>query len=78
MKTLCNELGASMKLAVDGRFACSTIMNRKRFMMWIICEMLASLLLSVFKMKIFKCCSIGNKESKNHPIGNMDKKLVRK
>jgi hypothetical protein len=40
------------------------------FLLWIVCDMLADLLISVFIVEKENANSIGNKENKNQPIGN--------
>jgi hypothetical protein len=55
MKALRNKLGTFMLWKVDGIFACHIMNMHSRppgtFMMWIVCEMLADFLLSIFIMK---------------------------
>jgi hypothetical protein len=48
------------------------------FMIWIVCQMLTDLLLSVFLVEKCKCRPTGNKESKNQPIDDKNKKNFRK
>jgi hypothetical protein len=81
MKALSNGLGIFMMRIVNGRFA-HHIMNMHRRLSKHLHDVVVKRdvdIFSAFRIRNEKCiCSpIGNKESKNQPIGDKDKKRFR-
>jgi hypothetical protein len=80
MKTLSNELGAFMMRIVNGIFAHIMKTHRRlpiTFMMWIVKRDVG--VFSAIHIRNEKCKygPIGNKDSKNQPIGDKDKTFFR-
>jgi hypothetical protein len=81
MKTLSNELGAFMMRMVNGRFVPHIMkMHRKlpsTFMMWIVRRDFGVFSAIRIQNEKYKYPPMGNKDSKNQPIGDEDKTFFR-